>query len=47
MDALLWILLPGFTALFAGVLVWFVMESRMDVALAKQRETLAESRGAL
>ena len=43
----MWILLPGFTALVGGLLVWFVMQSRMDVALALQRETLAESRGDL
>jgi hypothetical protein len=47
MDALLWILLPGFTAVAAGVLAWFIMQSRMDVALAQQRERLAETRGAL
>jgi len=47
MDALLWILLPGFTAVASGLLAWFVMQSRMEVALAKQRETMAESRGAL
>jgi hypothetical protein len=47
MEALLWILLPGFTAVGTGVLAWFVMQSRMDVALAQQRERLAESRGAL
>jgi hypothetical protein len=47
MDALLWILVPGFVALATGVLAWFVMQSRMDVALAQQRERLAESRGAL
>src|SRR5262249_42444814 len=47
MDAMLWILLPGFTAVAAGVLAWFIMQSRMDVALAQQREQLAESRGAL
>lgn len=47
MDALIWILLPGFTALFAGLLAWFIMQSRMEVALALQRETMAESRGAL
>jgi hypothetical protein len=47
MDALLWIMLPGFTAVAAGVLAWFIMQSRMDVALAQQREQLAESRGAL
>ena|SRR5438105_12581375 len=47
MESLPWILLPSFTALFSGVLAWFVMQSRMEVALAKERETMAESRGAL
>jgi len=47
MDTLLWILLPGFAAVAAGVLAWFVMQSRMEVALAELREELAESRGAL
>ncbi|HTP33502.1 MAG TPA: hypothetical protein VMJ75_15090 [Candidatus Acidoferrales bacterium] len=47
MDALLWILLPGFTAVAAGVLAWFIMQSRMEVMLAQQRERLAETRGAL
>ena len=47
MEALLWILLPGCVALGTGILAWFVMQSRMDVALAQQRERLAESRGAL
>ena len=44
---MLWILLPGFTAVAAGLLAWFIMQSRMEVALAQQRERLAESRGAL
>src|SRR5580704_18027621 len=47
MDALLWIMLPGIVAVGTGLLAWFVMQSRMDVALAQQRERLAESRGAL
>src|SRR5215467_5901488 len=47
MDALLWIMLPGFTAVAAGMLAWFIMQSRMEVALAQQRELLAETRGAL
>ncbi|HEX3747032.1 MAG TPA: hypothetical protein VHW09_24010 [Bryobacteraceae bacterium] len=47
MEALIWILLPGFAAVATGLLAWFVMQSRMDVALAQQRERLAESRGAL
>jgi outer membrane murein-binding lipoprotein Lpp len=47
MEALLWIMLPGCVAVGTGLLAWFVMQSRMDVALAQQRERLAESRGAL
>src|SRR5262252_2975198 len=47
MDALLWIMLPGFTAVAAGVLAWFIMQSRTEVLLAQQRERLAETRGAL
>ena len=47
MEAVIWILLPGFTAVASGLLAWFIMQSRMEVALALQRERLAESRGAL
>jgi hypothetical protein len=47
MEALLWVLLPGFAAVGTGLLAWFVMQSRMEVALAQQRELLAETRGAL
>jgi hypothetical protein len=47
MDALLWILLPGFVAVASGMLAWFVTQSRMEVKLAEQRETLAVERGAI
>ena len=47
MEALIWILLPGFTAVASGLLAWFIMQSRMEVALAQERERMAESRGAL
>jgi hypothetical protein len=47
MEPLFWILLPGFAAVSTGLLAWFVMQSRMEVALARQREQLAESRGGL
>jgi hypothetical protein len=47
MEALLWILLPGFVALASGLLSWFIMQSRMEVKLAEQREMLASERGAL
>jgi hypothetical protein len=45
MEAVLWVLLPGFVAIASALLSWFVMQSRMDVKLAEQRETLAEVRG--
>ena len=45
MEAALWVLLPGFVAIASALLAWFVMQSRMDVKLAEQRETLAELRG--
>jgi hypothetical protein len=47
MEALIWILLPGFTAVASGLLAWFIMQSRLEVALALQRERLAETKGAL
>jgi len=47
MDALVWILLPGFVAVGTGLLVFFIMQSRMEVELAQQREATAEARGAL
>jgi len=45
MEGLLWILLPGFVAVASGLLAWFVMQSRMEVALAQERESLAQLRG--
>jgi len=47
MEAVLWVLLPGFVALASGVLSWFVMQSRMEVKLAEQRAELAAAQGAL
>jgi len=40
-------LVARFVAIASAVLAWFIMQSRMEVALAQQREQLAESRGAL
>ena len=47
MDALLWILLPGFAALGSGLLAYYIMQSRMEVALARERESTAQARGTL
>jgi hypothetical protein len=47
MDALLWILLPGCVAAGAALLAFFIMQSRMEVMLAKEREATAQARGEL
>lgn len=47
MEGLLWILLPGCAAIAAGVLSWFVLQSRMDVALADKRTEMAEAKAEL
>ncbi len=44
MDALLWILVPGLSGVASAVLAWFVMQSRMEVKLAEERERLADQR---
>jgi hypothetical protein len=43
-DALLWILLPLFIAAGSALLSYYIMQARMDVAVAKEREVLAETR---
>ena len=47
MDALLLFVLPGFCAVASGLLMFFVMQSRTEVTLARAREAAAEARGAL
>jgi hypothetical protein len=47
METMLWILLPGFVAVASALLAWFIMQSRMEVAIAKEREALAEARGSM
>jgi len=47
MEGLVWLLLPGCVAVAAGLLAWFIMQSRMEVAIAREREKLAETRGSL
>src|SRR5579862_6470111 len=47
METVLWILVPGLLAVGAGLLVWFIMQSRMEVQLAQEREMLAAERGAI
>lgn len=44
LDAILWILLPVLIAAGSALLSFFIMQSRMEVALSKERENLAEAR---
>lgn len=44
MDAIVWLLLPLFTAAGSALLAFYIMQSRMDVELARQREELIEAR---
>jgi len=44
MDAMLWILLPVFIAAGSALLSFYIMQARMEVAIAKEREVLAETR---
>ncbi len=47
MEAFLWMFLPVFVAGGSALLSYYVMQARMDVAIAKERETLAEARAML
>jgi hypothetical protein len=43
MDAMLWMFLPVFTAAGSALLAFVIMQARMEVAVSKERETLAEA----
>lgn len=43
-DALLWILLPVFIAAGSALLSFYIMQARMEVAVSKEREVIAEAR---
>jgi hypothetical protein len=47
MDALLWMFLPVFVAGGSSLLSFYIMQARMEVALAKERESLAEARAVI
>jgi hypothetical protein len=47
MATLLWILMPGFTAAGAALLICFMMRCRIDEAIALERGALAELQSAL
>jgi hypothetical protein len=47
MEAFLWLFLPVFVAGGSALLSYYVMQARMEVALAKERESLAEARAVI
>ena len=47
MEAFLWLFLPVFVAGGSALLSYFVMQARMEVALAKERESLAEAQATI
>jgi hypothetical protein len=47
MTGLLWVVLPILVAVGSGVLVYFVMQARLEAAIAKEREALSQARGML
>jgi hypothetical protein len=47
LDAILWLLLPIFIAAGSSLLSFYIMQARLDVAVAKERTALAEARGVI
>lgn len=43
LDALIWVLLPVFVAAGSALLSFYIMQARMEVAVAKERESLSEA----
>ncbi len=47
MDVYLWMFLPLFVAAGSALLAFYIMQSRLEVAVSRERETLAEIKAAL
>jgi len=47
MEAFLWLFLPVFVAGGSALLSFYIMQAKMEVALAKERESLAEARATI
>lgn len=47
MESVIWILLPLFVAAGSALLSFYIMQARMEVAIAKERELLAEARATI
>lgn len=46
-TALVWILLPLFIAMGSALLSYYLMQARLEVAVAKERESLAEAQAVI
>lgn len=47
LEALLWLFLPVFVAGGSALLSYYIMQARMEVALSREREALAEARATI
>jgi hypothetical protein len=47
MAAILWILLPLFIAAGSALLAFYIMQAKLEVAVARERESLAEAQATL
>lgn len=47
MDALLWLFLPVFVAVGSALLAFYIMQARLEVAVANERAMLAETQAVL
>ena len=47
LDALLWLFLPVFVAGGSELLSFYIMQAKMEVAVSKERETLAEAQATI
>lgn len=47
LDAFVWMFLPVFVAAGSALLAFYIMQARMEVAIAKERESLAEARAVI
>lgn len=47
METLIWIMLPAFVAAGSALLSFYIMQARMEVAIAKEREVLAVARATI
>lgn len=47
MDVMLWMYLPLFVAAGSALMAYFIMQSKLEVAVSKEREAMAEARATI